>query len=389
MTTEVPSSDQDANELSQSDEFSLLSMFVVVAENLKLLIGGPVLLGLLAYALTFLLKPEFTARAVILPPQQQQSTATAALQSLGALAGLAGAAAGVKNPADQYVALMQSATVSDRIITAYRLDEVYQSDVRQRTREQLAKKVNITVGKKDGLLVIEVDDESPQRAASIANKYIDELRRLTNDLAVTEAQQRRVFFDKQLLNTRDKLIAAERALQGSGINEGALRAEPRAAAEAYAEVKAQVTAAEVRLQMLRGIVTEKSSEYKQAQSSLQALRNQLNKAEASDTGAAGGDYIAKYREFRYQETLFELFAKQFELAKVDESRDGVLVQIVDAATPPERKSKPRRIMLAISTMMGSALLLFFLVFARASWRNISHDTRYSEKLSRLRAAFGR
>lgn len=367
------------------DEFSILDLAYVLALNIKILIFVPVLIGLVTWGLTLLMQPVFTARTVILPPQQQSNAAVSALQSLGALAGLTGN--NVKSPADQYVALMLSATMSDRIIAAFKLGDAWGIQLSQDARDILLSRVRIAIGKKDGLITIEVDDTDPKRAAAIANRYVDELRKFTNELGVTEAQQRRQFFERQLQQTNDRLTAAQRVLQASGINEGALRAEPRAAADSYASLKAQATAAEIRIQSMRGYLTEEAQDLKQALANLAALRAQLRKSEMVDDNASTGDYIAKYREFKYQETLFELFAKQFELAKLDESREAALIQVVDTATPPQRKSKPVRTTIAVFAALASGFILLVYLFLREGWRKAMNDEVNLKKAARLKSVW--
>ena len=330
---------------------------------MMLLFVAPLVVGAATLVATGFIPPSFTAATTFMPPQQSQSAASSAMASLSALAGLAGAAGGVRNSGDQYVALMQSVTLSDRIIDRFDLMKVYDADFRVDARRVLAGNVRITLGKRDGWITVEVEDKSPQRAADMANRYVDELRRLAGALAVTEAQQRRTFFEQQLGQSREGLVRAQQALQSSGFNPGALKAEPRAAAEAYARLKAEVTAAEVRLQTLRGSFAEGSYEVRQQLDMLNALRNQLARSEQPLETANGPDYVGKFREFKYQETLFDLYAKQYELARVDESREGALIQVVDPATPPERKSKPKRAVLAVAaTLLSGVFLAGFLVW---------------------------
>lgn len=331
-----------------------------------LLTLGPLGAGLIALGVSLLIAPTFTATTSLMPPQQSQSGAASALASLGSLASLAGGAAPVGNSGDRYVSLMQSVTLSDRIVDQFKLMAVYDVAFRVEARKELAANVRISFGKKDGLITVDVDDKSPQRAADIANRYVDELRRITSTLAVTEAQQRRVFFERQLQLSKDRLVLAQQALQASGFNAGALKAEPKAAAEGYARLKAEATATEVRLQTLRGSLADDTPEVRQQQTALAALRQQLSRAEQATDSSGGPDYIGKYREFKYQETLFELYARQFELARVDESREGALIQVVDPATPPEKKSKPKRATMALGTMLGAALLLSAWVLLRQS-----------------------
>lgn len=369
---------------AEDEGFGLLDLLILVAENLKLLILGPLVAGAMALGITFLIPPTYTAKAVILPPQQQQSTAAAALQSLGALAGLASVAGAVKSPADQYVALMQSTTALDRLVDQYKLMEVYDAKYRADARKELLENSRIVAGKKDGLISIEVDDKDPRRAAALANGYVEQLRRLTTELAITEAQQRRLFFEKQLQQASDRLKQAQSALQATGFTEGALRAEPRAAAETYARLKAQVTAAEVRLQSMHSYLTEGAPEFQQAKAAVNALRAQLARAEAADAEAASGEYISRYRDFKYYETLFELFAKQFELAKVDESREGALVQVVDTAAPPEKKSKPKRLVIVATAVVATVTLFFAWVLIRYTVRNVASRPEAVQKIERLR-----
>lgn len=336
---------------------TLLELFRVVASRWRSILVTSLSAGGLAFGATFLVAPVFTATTVFMPPQQAQSSAVTALASLGALGGLAAGAAGVRSPAEQYVALMQSVTVSDRVLDSFGLVSVYETKFRVDARRELAERVRISVGKRDGLISVEVDDTDPKRAADIANRYVDELRRMTGVLAVTEAQQRRMFFEEQLKLSRNRLDSAQQALQSSGFSAGALKAEPKSAAESYAKLKAELTSTEVKLQTLRSNLTENAPEVRQLRALASALRDQLARAGDGSQVAGGPDYIGRYREFKYQETLFELFARQYEQARVDESREGALVQVVDIAKAPERKSRPKRGLVAAGAAFLAAILL--------------------------------
>lgn len=373
----------------EEDSVSLLELAVPLIEHWKLLTIGPIATGLVAFGIVSLIPPTYTATTTFLPPQQQQSAASSLLSSLGSLAGLAGGVANLRTPADQYAALMQSATVSDRIVDQFKLLEVYDEKYRIDARRELAKNVHVNVGKKDGLITVDVEDRSPQRAADMANRLVEELRRVTDTIAVTDAQQRRKFFEQQLRQTQDKLVQAQQALQGSGFTQGALKAEPKSAAEGYARLRAEVTAAEVRLQTLRGSLSDATPEVQQQQNALVALRGQLARLEQTADAGGGPDYVGKYREFKYQETLFDLFAKQYELARVDESREGALIQVVDPATPPEKKSKPKRVIVALAATLLSGLALVGFVLVRRSWRSGAQDPVTADRRARLRQALDR
>lgn len=365
----------DRNEPRASDleepGIRLAELVSVVTAKWKLLVGASLAVGVVALGISFMIPPTYTARTMFLPPQQPQSPAASALASLGALSGLAGGSFGsVKTTADQYVSLMQSVNVQDRLVDRFKLMSEYESKYRFQARNTLSQHVRISLGKKDGLITIEADGSSPQLAADLANAHVDELRRLIGELALTEAQQRRAFFEAELKKTRDQLAHAQQDLQQSGFNPGALKTEPKAAAETYARIKAEATAAEVKLQTLRRSMAESSAEVQQQQTLLGALRVQLSKLESADRPDSGdAGYIGRYREYKYQESLFELFSRQFEAARLDESREGSLIQVVDPATPPEYKSKPKRAFIAVGAAVITGLLLVIGVACRhfMSW----------------------
>ena len=393
-TQSVAAADQAAQSnrpLEQDeDEISLLDLLQVVVENLRLLVLGPLVFGLLALGYAFTITPTFTATTKFMPPQQQASGAASLLASLGALGGLAGAAGGIKSPADQYVAFLKSRSVQDALIDRFNLTERYEQKLKDDTRKTLDGLARPTSGK-DGLITIEVDDKDPAFAAELANAHVAELGNLLKRLAVTEAQQRRVFFEKQLASAKDNLTRAEQALKSSGVNSDTLKSDPKAAVEGLARLKADITAQEIKLASMRGYLSDSAPDFKQAQTELAAMRNQVARAEEQQpAGAAGSsDYISKYRDFKYQETLFELFAKQYEIARVDESNEGAVIQVVDTALPPERKSKPKKAMIAAVAVLASGFALLLFVFVRQALRGAASDPETEQKLSKLRKAWGR
>ncbi len=382
--------DSTLSSVPEDEEISLLDLLQTVADNLRLLILGPLLAGLAALGISFAIAPTYTATVRFLPPQQQQSSAASMLASLGALGGLAGAASGLKNPSDQYLAFMRSQSVQDALIDRFDLVKRYEADLREDARKTLQASSRSSSGTKDGLITVEVDDKDPKFAAELANAHVQELQKLLARLAVTEAQQRRLFFEKQLQQAKDNLTRAEQALKASGVNSSALKTSPQAAVEGVARLRAGITAQEIKIASMRGFLSETAPEFRQALTELSAMRTQLARAEAQEPQSAGGsDYVARYRDFKYHETLFDLFAKQYELARVDESREGAVIQILDAAKPPERKAKPKKALIAVITTLavGFALLLF--VFVRQALANASRNQESAEKLSRLKTAFGR
>lgn len=386
--TEIQSSPTERS--YEYEDTSLLNILQVIADNLRLLVIAPIGIGLLSLGISFVIPPTFTANTKFLPPQQQQSAAASMLQSLGAIGGLAGAAAGLKNPSDQYVAFLKTRAVQDAIISRFDLQNRYDNKYLEDTRKSLQKKSTISAGK-DNIITLEVEDRDPTTAAAIANAYVEELGHLLNHLAVTEAQQRRLFFEKQLDATKKKLDSAEQALVASGVSVAALNINPTIALEGPARLRAQATAQEVKLAAMRSYLTDNAPEFRQAMSELMALRTQLAKVEKeqanSPTTKGNGDYISKYREYKYQETLLDLFTRQFEIAKVDESREGATIQIIDTAQKPEKKSKPKKAIIAITSTAGAFFLILIFTLIRNALIKREADPQNAAQLEMLRQSF--
>jgi capsule polysaccharide export protein KpsE/RkpR len=326
----------------------------------KIVLGIPLMASVLTYSLTYLIPPRFTATAVFLPPQQQQSMASSALQSIGMLTGLSGSL-GAKNPVDQFVSFTLSNSIRNKLVDRFKLMAVYDEELREDARKELLKRTR-AVGGKDGLITLEVEDTDPQRAADIANAYIKELDTLMDGLALTDSQHRRVFLDEQIKKVKVSLGEAELALKKSGVGSGAMNASPDAAVAQVAALKAQVTATEVQLQTMRDSMTENAPEIRQVRQSLGALRAQVSLLDKFDTTGDDAGYISRLREFKYQESLYELLGKQLEMAKVDEANDAPNVQVIDAATAPERKSSPKRAL--ITGLVFISVLLMMILWLR-------------------------
>ncbi len=346
------------------DDIGLFDLLGVVGREWRLVLGSAVVVGAVAFGASFLLTPQFTAKTTFIPPQGNSGGGlSAALSALGPLASLAGLGGGVgSGGGEMYVALLQSQTLANRMIDRFKLQDLYKARFVFEAREELKNRTRATFSKREGFIELEVDDTDPQRAAQMANQYVDELRRMTAGMALTDAQRRRAFFEKQLNETKGSLINAQNALQASGFNQGALRSEPQAAAEEYARIKAELTTTEVKLHTLRSGLTDQSPEITQLEAAASALRRQLRTLEQKSDPASNQDYVGKYREFKYQETLFEQLAKQFEAARLDESQDGTAIQVVDPALVPEWKSKPKRAAIGLAaTLIAAVVMSAFLI----------------------------
>lgn len=361
------------------DNIKLIDIIKLFFENKRYIFGVPIFFAILTAGASFLIANQFTGKAQILPPQSAQAGAGALLGQLGALSGLASGSLGLKNPNDMYVAMLNSRTIADKIINQFKLSDVYGTKLMSQTRNMLAQASNI-VGDKSGIIIIEVVDKDPARAAALTNAYVTELQNLTQFIAVTEASQRRLFIGRQLALAKQDLINSEVALKEIQEKTGIIQLNGQAAAliKYASDIKAQIAAKEIVLGTIRTFATENNPEYIRTQQELKGLRQQLQKIETG-TNAGNGDisvstskapelsleYIRKMRDVKYYETMFELLAKQFEIAKIEEAKDSSIIQVLDSAIIPDRKSKPNRAMLVLAAALISGFLTLLYIFLRA------------------------
>jgi uncharacterized protein involved in exopolysaccharide biosynthesis len=388
----------DNRAAQDDDEINLMDLLLVIAKHNRFIIKLTGSVAILAVAISLIMPNVYTAKTVILPPQQGASTASMLLGQLGGLAGLAGGAAGIKSPNDLHIGMLKSRTVADKMIARFNLQNKFEAKTLEETRKTLAGATVIASGK-DGFITIEYSDEDPKFAASVANAYVEELDKLNNTLAVTEASRKRLFFETQLKMTRDNLAAAEVGFKQTQERTGLIQPEAQGQAiiMAASNLRAQVTAAEVKLQSMGSFATPQNPDYQKLQQNLTSLRAQLAKAERNGVQGRGDimvptgklpetglEYIRKMRDLKYQETLFELLSKQFEIAKIDEAKEAALIQVVDKALVPEKKSKPKRSLIVILATLMAFFIGVLLAFVREASERASLDPASAERMNLLR-----
>ena len=385
MSTTKPdaagSAPQNAAWTADDKEFSVLEMLLVLWEYKRLLIASTLGAAIVAAGVTLLMPNFYTATARIVPPQQNNSSATALLGQLGGLAAAAGGSiAGIRNPNDLYVGIMKSRTVADQLIERFNLKGYFNEKSQNLTQQKLASATKISAGK-DGIISVAVELKDPKLAAEVSNAYVEELKRLTGLLAVTEASQRRLFFERQLLKVRENLAVAETAARDA-LSKGGLalvEGQGRSLIESSARLRAQITSREVQVGAMRAFAADTNPDLQLIQRELGALRAELARLEgdtaqgpSAKPSPVASDNVRKLRELRYLETLQELLVRQTEAARLDEARDLSSVQILDEAAPPDHKSSPKRafFVLFTSVIAFCAMVCFVFVYRATRVRHV-------------------
>ena len=400
--------DKDTSDTSHlpshvEDEINLLDYLIVLLKRKKLIISITLGAAAITAIIVFIMTPIYRAETRILPPQTgSSSTALSMLTQMSGAQGIT-ESLGLKTPSDLYVGMLESRTVADRIIDRFNLMELYKADYREDARKELLEDVlGAETDKDSGIITISVEDKDPKRAADMANAFVEELKNLTKGLAVTEASQRRLFFEEQLKDTKMALVKAEEEMQGFQEKTGALQvdAQTKAIIEGIAMLRAQIAAKEVQLKVMRTYATAQNPDFQRAEDELNGLKAELGKLEAKGgsghdtiipTGRmpeVGTEYVRRLRDLKFYEDLYELLTKQYEAAKLDEAKEAAVIQVIDKAIQPEKRAKPKRtLMVLIATFTGfflSIFVAFFLEYKESASRDPENKERF-ETLKRYAA----
>ena len=356
--------EMESRTVPPEDEIDLTELFRALSRRRRLIFGITGVSAAVALVVSLLLPVYYKAETSILPPQDKGINLAAQMMGqAGGLIALAGGAAGVKSQGELFVAMTKSRTVLDRMVDRFDLMKLYQGKYREDARMNLVGSIKVKEDRKSGIISLTVEDKDPKRAADMANAFVEELKSLAGGLAISEAGQRRMFFEDQLRESKVSLVRAEEEIKEFQQRTGMFQvdAQARAIIEGIGRLRAGIAVKEVEAKVLRSFATAQNPDLQKVEEEIRALRIELEKVETSKGSGVdplmssgrvpevGTEYLRKFRQLKYNETLFELLSKQFELAKLDEARDAVVIQVIDRAVPPERKSRPKRSMIVVVT----------------------------------------
>ena len=385
---------KENSEIQEEEEISILDILIVLGEYKRFIVLFTIACTFLATFISLMLAPVYTAKTVFIPPQQQSSTASSLLSSIGNLAGISGGSgAPVKNSDELYIALIKSEYLLNQVIIKHRLKERYLTKTDADTRKYLIDKAKITSDKKSGLISIEVNDLDPHFAATLANSFVVELGKMTEKFALTEAQQKRLFFETEIVKTENKLKRAEDQFQEAqgkkGFHVTSINADT--IFKNITELHGLIAAREIQLKAIERFATLKNTEVQKLTSELTAMRSTLQNLEQG-TGnfpieSSQQNAMMAYRELKTQESMLEALVKQLEIARIDEAKDGPFIQVVDLAAPPEIRSSPKRGLIVTSSFVIALLFSLFVVYVRKSLKSIVIEAEKKNKVSKFKSAW--
>jgi uncharacterized protein involved in exopolysaccharide biosynthesis len=317
----------------------------------------------------------------------------------GSLAAMAGGGLGLKNPNDIYVGMLTSRPIADAIIQKFNLLEEYHAKDMTAARKGLADCTEVTAEKK-GFITVSVTDKDKKRVAEMANAYTDQLRVLTQTLAVTEASQRRLFYEEQLKQAKETLVAAELAFQQVQQQKGLVQldAQAKAMIEGIAALRAQVAAKQVEVQALRSYSTEQNPDVQLAERELTSLQAEESRIEQSNHSpgiaglglgnvpVAGLEYLRAEHELAYRQALFDMLLKQYDAARLDESKEAAIIQVVEPAIEPDHKLPQKRILIVLIASFLGFFAGCFLALVIWTKEQAQTDPRLAGKIENLKLA---
>lgn len=353
--------------------------------------------------IAFLLPKRYTAMVHLMPPDYSASSQLAmSLPSLsgggdeesgsggssggsvgvGSVMGFASKLLGLSTSGSLIAGVAQSRTVEDDIIAQFGLMKLYRTKYPEDARKILESTTEIKEDPKTGIIALSFEDKDPQRAAAIAQAYVENLNHVLAGVNASSAHRERLFIDQRLVEVKSDLDAsakefAEFASANSAIN---IPEQAKAMVGAAADLEAKLIAAQSMLGGLRQIYTENNVNVRQTEASVAELQKQINQFGGRDVVPSGGTtlpkselypsvrqlpllgvkYLDLYRRNKVNEAVFEFLTKQGEIARVEEARDVPSVQVLDAAVVPQKKTSPHRLLIMIFGMC-------FTFFAGAAW----------------------
>jgi len=349
---------------------------------------------LLSVVVALLIPSRYQSVARLMPPDNQSGSTLArgAAALSGQFSGLAGIGSdllGLKNTSDLFVGILTSRTVADKLIQGFNLQKLYGVRRMEDARKALAASTETSVDRKSQIITITVTDKNPQRAAAMAQAYVEELNRLVAEVSTSAARRERIFLEGRLQAVNQDLQSAEKEFSQFASKNTAIdiKEQGKAMVDAAATLQGEFIAARSELEGLKQIYTDNNVRVRAAQARSAELESQLERIGGKGESASledatkndplypsirklpllGVTYADLYRKTKVQETVLETLTQEYELAKVEEAKEIPTVKVLDAPNLPDKKSfPPRTLIVLLGTALAFTLGVAW-VFGSALW----------------------
>jgi len=349
------------------------------------LIAGVAMLGI-----SFLLPKWYTASSSIFPPETNQFGSSSYVQMMQALqAPIVGPTASGLTPSTIYIDILKSRRVGELVLEEFNLAKVYKIKVKSEALEALHKHTFYTLVD-NGLLTISFEDRDPQRAADVANRYVALLDEFNQEVNITKASRTKDFIAKQIDVHAEDLRDAEESLRifEEQNNTLELDSQVQRAIEVVSALTADAIALEVDLELLRQYASQNSQEYIRKKKRYDEIVRQLRKFESANERDEVDvvraffptfdsvpemklELARRMRRVLVEEKVYALLIEEHEKSSIEEARDTPTVHVLDYASVPDLKSRPKRAIVALAGGVAGVAWSSFMALFLTIWREDS------------------
>ncbi|MFQ5498836.1 MAG: GumC family protein [Candidatus Zixiibacteriota bacterium] len=385
-----------------TDGSNFYLLLELLARRNRLILTLVLLPTLAAAVIAFVWPKSYQASALLLPPKN-------VALPVGGIAKLGEVVSVVEGlelpvmvtPSDVYARMLRSRTIARTITARFNLADIYRIENGYELYEELMDRSEFRVTD-EGLLRISVIDRNPERAADIANAFVEELDMINREIALERAQRNRMFIQGRLSQVSIDLDSARSAFQTFQMKNKAVNfdEQTRLAIEQAGELKTLLAGLDIEISMARRNLGQGNTTLKELELRRETIQRQLDRLETVNADssffslpiaaipALRGEYQILYSRVRVAQTLHGILLEQYEQAKIQESEDMPTLSVLDRATPPEIRYSPKRTLIVGGTFGISLLFAIFLAaFLEYVARLKATNARDYERLETFASAF--
>lgn len=290
------------------------------------------------------------------------------LGDIGGIGDLVGGASSSTKELSYYVEVINSRRSLEPLIKKFGLmerDEItFMEDAIKMFRKE---KLVIDFDKMSGLLIIGVYDKDPVLAKQMVEFIIEELNKINIELSVQNAKNNRDFIEKRYLQAKTDLANAEDSLKNfQSIYGVAPDLQIKISAQSVYTMESELKAEEVKLDVLKNILSQDQPEVKTQELKVQSIRNKIqeirNSTSLDDILSLGNSpvialsYLRLQRELEIQTKILTFLLPVYEQAKIEEKKETPTILVLDTPEVAEKKTKPKRLTMVLLSLIGSLAL---------------------------------
>jgi len=386
---------------AEQERINLYNYLSVLVEYRRFIFFNFILICFVVALFSLFLPNWYRAKTTLLPPERGGLGIGLSSSLLGEFSALSGLSLPMTaTPSDVFAAILKSRAVVEPVIKEENLLKVYGVRKMEDGLKEFFSHLQVKV-ENEGIISIEFEDRNRDRAARVANLLVEELDLVNRMTSTSKAKNARIFIEERLSQTQTNLKATEDSLRSFQERNKAivLDEQMKAAVQAAAELRAEMTSAEIQMNVLGKNMSPDHPQIQQLRSRINEIRRQLGLLESgsandkenkvlgvpfSQAPSLSLELARLTREVKIQEKLFELLTQQYEQYKIEETKDTPTVQVLDKASPPETKYKPKRAVMVliagIVSLFLSVIFSFSLEYVERTKRKQPEDYRKVEEM---------